>query len=229
MQRTIIRILAVLIIAIAGYIGYLYLSQPVLDTPPPVPPAPVETPVTPPAADTTDNDAVTVPEGDILVIEVAGQANGVIEILLNSEIAPEHAARLKALAASGAYDNVIFHRVIDGFMAQTGDVQFGLRDGSGNRQAGAGRSRMPNLAAEFSDQQFIKGVVGMARGQNRDSANSQFFIMFEEASHLNGAYTVVGRVISGMDVVDAIKRGGGSNGAVTDPDYMKTVRVKAAE
>ena len=118
----------------------------------------------------------------------------------------------------------MFHRVIDGFMAQTGDVQYG-KAGGDTSMAGMGGSDMPNLPAEFSDVGFDRGIVGMARAQDLDSANSQFFIMFAPGDFLNGQYTVVGKVISGMDVVDAIKRGEGGNGEVTEPDVMAKVTV----
>lgn len=160
-----------------------------------------------------------------LQIEVAGEANGVVTIDLLEDVAPQHVARITALAADGKYDGVVFHRVIDGFMAQTGDVEHG-RAGGDMRRAGTGGSDMPDLPAEFSDVPFEKGVVGMARAQNPNSANSQFFIMFDEAPFLNGQYTVVGRVTGGQDVVDAIKLGTGGNGAVVgEPDMMKTVTV----
>ena len=164
---------------------------------------------------------------DILIIEVAGEANGQVEIELMPDIAPQHVERIKTLASEGAYDNVVFHRVIDGFMAQTGDVQFGKRDGQVER-AGMGGSVYPDLPAEFSDIPFDRGVVGMARAQSPNSANSQFFIMFEPGSFLNGQYTVIGRVSAGLEVVDAIKKGDqAKNGLVTDPDYMKSVRLKS--
>lgn len=164
-------------------------------------------------------------EGARLVIEVAGEANGTVEILLRPDLAPEHVAQVTALAEAGAYDNVVFHRVIDGFMAQTGDVQFGKADGDTSR-AGMGGSDRPDLPAEFSDIAFVRGVVGMARAQDPNSANSQFFIMFDTASSLNGQYAVIGRVTSGMDVVDAIKRGRGPNGSVLgEPDVMTSVSV----
>ena len=132
---------------------------------------------------------------------------------------------IRTLANDGAYDNVVFHRVIDGFMAQTGDVQFGKATADISR-AGYGGSQLPDLPAEFSEVPYDRGIVGMARSQSPNSANSQFFIMFEPGYFLNGQYTVVGRVTSGMEVVDAIKRGRGSNGAVTDvPDVMTAVRV----
>ncbi|KAA0920752.1 peptidylprolyl isomerase [Aquicoccus porphyridii] len=160
-----------------------------------------------------------------LKIEVEGEANGVIEIDLAEDVAPGHVEQITALAEEGAYDGVVFHRVIEGFMAQTGDVQFGKMGGD-MRRAGTGKSERPNLSAEFSDVSFERGVVGMARSADPDSANSQFFIMFAPAPHLDGQYTVVGRVTSGMDVVDAIKRGDGRSGAVTgQPDMMKSVTV----
>jgi len=161
-----------------------------------------------------------------LEIDIAGEANGTVTIDLFEDVAPQHVERITALANQGAYDGVVFHRVIDGFMAQTGDVEFGKLDSGDMRSAGMGSSDMPDLAAEFSDQPFESGVVGMARSQSPDSANSQFFIMLAPAQHLNGQYTVVGKVTDGMDVVDAIKRGTGGNGAVTgQPDVMTDVRV----
>lgn len=164
--------------------------------------------------------------GPNLVIEVAGQANGKIVIDLLPDLAPKHVAQIEALAKSGAYDNVVFHRVIDGFMAQTGDVKFG-KAGGDTSMAGMGGSDMPNVSAEFSDTPFERGVVGMARSNDPDSANSQFFIMFAPADFLNGQYTVFGRVIEGMDVVDKIKRGDeANNGSVTEPDRMVKVTVE---
>jgi peptidylprolyl isomerase len=163
---------------------------------------------------------------NVLVIDVEGSVQGTVEIELLPDVAPQHVERIKALAREGAYDDVVFHRVIDGFMAQTGDVEFGKRAAAAEGRAGTGGSEMPDLPAEFSDRPFEKGTVGMARAMDPNSANSQFFIMFAPASHLNGQYTVVGQVISGQDVVDAIKRGDGANGEVTDPDWMARVRVK---
>jgi cyclophilin family peptidyl-prolyl cis-trans isomerase len=161
-----------------------------------------------------------------LQIEVAGEANGTVTIDLYEDIAPGHVEQITALAEEGAYDGVVFHRVIEGFMAQTGDVQFGKLGGGDMSRAGMGGSNRPDLAAEFSDQRFLRGVVGMARSQNPDSANSQFFIMFDAGEFLNGQYTVVGKVTEGMDVVDAIKRGRGNNGAVVgQPDVMEKVTV----
>ncbi len=159
-----------------------------------------------------------------LVIEGEG-ANGTVVLELFADVAPKHVEQITALAAEGQYDNVVFHRVIDGFMAQTGDVQFG-KLGADMRRAGTGGSDRPNLPAEFSDIPFDAGVVGMARAQDPNSANSQFFIMFDAGHFLNGDYTVVGRVVDGMEVVNAIKRGEGRNGAVIgQPDVMKTLRV----
>jgi len=156
-------------------------------------------------------------------IQVEGEANGTIVIDLFEEVAPQHAERITALAAEGAYDGVVFHRVIDGFMAQTGDVQFG-KLGMDMRMAGMGGSDLPDLPAEFSDKPFERGVVGMARAQDPNSANSQFFIMFAPGRFLDGQYTVVGEVTQGMDVVDAIKRGEGRNGEVFGkPDVMVKV------
>lgn len=161
-----------------------------------------------------------------LQIEIEGEANGTVTIDLFEDVAPGHVEQITALAEAGAYDGIVFHRVIEGFMAQTGDVQFGKLEGGDMRMAGTGSSDRPDLTAEFSDVPFERGVVGMARSQNPDSANSQFFIMFAPAHHLNGQYTVVGEVTDGMDVVDAIKRGTGPNGAVVGkPDAMTKVTV----
>ena len=160
-----------------------------------------------------------------LEIDVAGEANGTIVIHLRDDLAPNHVAQIVALAQAGAYDNVVFHRVIDGFMAQTGDVQYG-KAGGDMAMAGTGGSDMPDLGAEFSDEPFARGTVGMARAQSPDSANSQFFIMFAPGDFLNGQYTVVGEVTSGLEVLDAIKRGEGQSGSVAgEPDVMTAVRV----
>ena len=158
-------------------------------------------------------------------IQVAGQANGTISIDLFEDVAPQHAERIARLASEGAYDGVVFHRVIEGFMAQTGDVEYGKMGGKLS-YAGRGGSSYPNLPAEFSDVPYDRGVVGMARAQSPNSANSQFFIMFEPGYFLNGQYTVIGQVTQGMDVVDAIKLGKGRNGAVIgQPDAMMKVSV----
>ena len=164
--------------------------------------------------------------GPNLVIDIAGEANGRVVIDLFEDTAPKHVEQITALAEEGAYDGVVFHRVIEGFMAQTGDVEFGKMGGD-MRMAGRGASSRPDIPAEFSDIPYDRGIVGMARSQNPNSANSQFFIMFAEGHFLNGQYTVVGRVIDGMDVVDAIKRGTGANGAVIGaPDQMQDVSVE---
>ncbi len=163
--------------------------------------------------------------GPLLEILVSGAASGRIIVELMPDVAPGHVQQITALARQGAYDGVVFHRVIEGFMAQTGDVAFG-RAGGDLARAGSGGSDRPDLAAEFSDIDYDRGIVGMARSQSPDSANSQFFIMFAPAHALNGQYTVVGRVIEGMEVVDAIKRGRGPNGAVLgEPDQMERVTV----
>jgi peptidylprolyl isomerase len=163
--------------------------------------------------------------GPNLVIDIAGVANGQVVIDLLPDVAPKHVAQIVALAKSGAYDGVVFHRVMEGFMAQTGDVQYGKADGD-LAAAGTGSSDLPDIPAEFSDLSFERGIVGMARSQSPDSANSQFFIMFAPGTFLDGQYTVVGKVISGMEVVDAIKRGEGQNGEVSGPDVMTTVTVQ---
>jgi len=165
-------------------------------------------------------------KGPKLDIQVGGEANGTVVIQLLPEVAPNHVARIVELAKAGDYDGVAFHRVIDGFMAQTGDVQYG-KPGAKPGMAGRGGSDLPDLKAEFSDIPFVRGVVGMARAMDPDSANSQFFIMFGPAPSLDGQYTVVGKVISGMDVVDKIKRGTGANGMVEgEPDRMVKVTVE---
>ncbi|PQO23598.1 peptidylprolyl isomerase [Rhodobacteraceae bacterium WD3A24] len=163
--------------------------------------------------------------GPYLDIDVAGQAEGRIRVDLRPDLAPQHVERVITLAERGAYDGVVFHRVIDGFMAQTGDVEHGRADG-GLSRAGTGGSDLPDLPAEFSDAPFLRGTMGMARGRAPDSANSQFFLTFDAASHLDGSYTVVGQVVEGLDVLDAIRRGQGPNGAVERaPDVMEEVEV----
>jgi peptidylprolyl isomerase len=155
--------------------------------------------------------------------------DGDVTIALRPDLAPKHVAQIKALAREGAYDNVAFHRVIDGFMAQTGDVQYGdMNDGYDPMAAGMGSSDKPDLPAEFSKEPFKRGTVGMARAQDPNSANSQFFITFGDASFLDGQYTVVGEVEKGMKLVDKIKMGDQAHyGTVTDPDRMIKVRVAA--
>ncbi|MEM9061437.1 MAG: peptidylprolyl isomerase [Pseudomonadota bacterium] len=155
--------------------------------------------------------------------------NGTVKIEMLADVAPKHVAQITALAKRGEYDGVAFHRVIDGFMAQTGDVEHGkvADDGSVSTRAGTGGSDLGNIEAEFSSLPFDRGVVGMARAQSPNSANSQFFIMFEDGHFLNNNYTVWGRVVEGMELVDNIKRGAGGSGAVTDPDKMVKVTVSA--
>jgi peptidylprolyl isomerase len=155
-----------------------------------------------------------------LLIELKDGGQVVVEML--PDVAPKHVERIKALARAGEYDNVAFHRVIDGFMAQTGDVEHGdMEEEFSLRRAGTGGSSHPDLPAEFSKLPFDRGVVGMARSQNPNSGNSQFFIMFDEGHFLNGQYTVWGRVVSGMEHVDAITRGE----PPATPDRMVSVRV----
>ncbi|WP_025029452.1 peptidylprolyl isomerase [Nitratireductor aquibiodomus] len=153
--------------------------------------------------------------------------NGEVTIGLRPDLAPRHVEQVKALVEEGAYNNVAFHRVIDGFMAQTGDVQYGdVEDGFDARLVGTGGSEKPDLPAEFSEAAFARGTVGMARSQNPNSANSQFFIMFAPAEHLNGQYTVIGEVESGMELVDAIKKGDAAqNGMVQSPDKILDARM----
>ena len=160
--------------------------------------------------------------GPNLVIEVAGAANGSVVIDLLPDVAPQHVAQITALAKEGAYDNVVFHRVIDGFMAQTGDIQYG-KAGGDLSMAGMGGSDKPDIPAEFTNNlSFQRGVVGMARSNDPNSANSQFFITFGDASFLDGQYTIVGNVVSGMEVVDAIQRGE----PPATPDVMTKVTVQ---
>ena len=166
------------------------------------------------AADPENTMIITLKDGDVTVA-------------LRPDLAPGHVEQIKALVREGAYDNLAFHRVIDGFMAQTGDVEFGdMQDGYDPARAGTGGSSRPDLAAEFSSEPYTRGVVGMARSADPDSANSQFFIMLAANPHLNGQYTIVGNVESGMELVDTIKKSDDPNtGAVADPDRMLKVRI----
>lgn len=151
---------------------------------------------------------------NILVLETN---KGAVEIALRPDLAPQHVARIKELAREGFYDGVVFHRVIEGFMAQTGDPT----------GTGSGGSKLPDLKAEFTSTPYQRGTVGMARAQSPDSANSQFFIMFNRVSSLDGKYTVFGEVIDGMDVVDTIKKGSQSaNGQVSNPDKIVKAYIK---
>ena len=160
------------------------------------------------------------PENTILIDLKDGQV--VIELL--ADVAPQHCERMKALSRSGAYDNVIFHRVIEGFMAQSGDVEHGNTEENFSMQrAGTGGSDMPDLPAEFSKLPHDRGTLGAARSSNPNSANSQFFINFQDNHFLNGQYTVYGRVIAGMEFVDGIVRGE----PPANPDKMISVKVAA--
>ncbi len=158
-------------------------------------------------------------EGELPVVALETE-NGEILIQLRAELAPEHAERIVTLAGEGFYDDIVFHRVIDGFMAQTGDPT----------GTGTGGSDLPDLPAEFSEEPFVRGTVGMARSSNPNSANSQFFIVLADARHLDGQYTLIGEVIEGMDVVDQIKLGDAArNGLVEDPDHIVAMRVVDSE
>ncbi|MBT1154765.1 peptidylprolyl isomerase [Aminobacter anthyllidis] len=170
--------------------------------------------------------AIAAEPDNTMIITLKG---GDVTVALRPDLAPKHVAQIKTLVREGAYDNVAFHRVIGGFMAQTGDVEFGdMKDGYNAARAGMGGSKLPDIQAEFSNENFKRGVVGMARSQDPNSANSQFFIMFDTASSLDGQYTIVGDVESGMELVDAIKKGDAAdNGTVSDPDRMIKVRIAA--
>ena len=153
---------------------------------------------------------------------------GEVEIELYPEKAPNHVKRFKELSSSGKYDGVVFHRVIEGFMAQTGDVKFGnTKNPDFNLQlAGTGGSDLPNLKAEFSDIAHTRGILSAARSADPDSANSQFFICFESAPHLDRQYTAFGKVIKGMEFVDKIKKGDPNSGAVNTPDKIISLKLK---
>ena len=147
---------------------------------------------------------------------------GDVEIELFSDIAPNHVKRIKTLAKNKKYDGVVFHRVIDGFMVQTGDVKFGNSNSENYdlRLVGTGGSDLPDLKAEFSDIPHERGTLSMARSENPDSGNSQFFICLEESSHLDRQYTAFGKVTKGMEFIDKIKKGDGPNGSVSEPDKI---------
>ena len=154
--------------------------------------------------------------------------DGDVEIQLFPDVAPKHVERIQKLANDGLYDNVVFHRVIDGFMAQTGDVKFGnssSKDFDLSR-AGMGGSDLPDLKAEFNNMPHVKGTVSMARSSNPDSANSQFFICFDSAPHLDRQYSAFGKVVKGMEFIDKIKKGDPNSGAVSDPDIIISLRSK---
>ena len=159
------------------------------------------------------------------VANAKGEPKGRVIIELRPDLAPNHVARIKELAREGAYDGVVFHRVIEGFMAQGGDVQYGNTNSSSFSpgSAGMGGSKKPNLKQEFSTEPHVRGVCSMARSQNPDSANSQFFICFDDATFLDRQYTVWGKVTDGMDIVDGIKRGE----PVREPDKIAKLQVAA--
>ena len=151
--------------------------------------------------------------------------NGDVKIELFDDVAPNHVKRVKTLADSGKYDGVAFHRVIDGFMAQTGDVKFGNTKVDFNAQmVGTGGSEFPDLKAEFNNIPHQRGVLSMARSQSPDSANSQFFICFDSHPHLDRNYTAFGRVVSGMEFIDKIKKGAPGSGVVDKPDIIVSLR-----
>ena len=154
--------------------------------------------------------------------------DGVVELELYSDIAPNHVERFKDLAKKGLYDGVVFHRVIDGFMAQTGDVKFGNSNSKGFNLslAGTGGSDLPDLKSEFSDIPHERGVLSAARSADPNSANSQFFICFQPAPHLDRQYTVFGKVVRGMEFIDKIKKGEGPNGSVRSPDKIISLKLK---
>ena len=167
----------------------------------------------------------TLAEENIMILKLK---NGNVEIELYPKIAPNHVKRFKQLAEEGKYDGVVFHRVIDGFMAQTGDVKFGNSKSSDYNisLAGTGGSVLPDLKAEFSDTAHLRGTLSAARSANEDSANSQFFICFGPTPHLDRQYTVFGKVIQGMEFVDMIKKGDGQSGSVENPDKIISIKLK---
>tara|TARA_B110001450_G_scaffold248175_1_gene264033 strand:+ start:1159 stop:1713 length:555 start_codon:yes stop_codon:yes gene_type:complete len=166
----------------------------------------------------------TIAKENIMILKLK---DGDVKIELFNDVAPNHVKRIKELADAGKYNNVVFHRVIDGFMAQTGDVKFGNSSNEDYdlRRAGMGGSDLPDLKEEFNDLPHLRGTLSMARSQDPNSANSQFFICFKEASFLDRQYTVFGKVISGMEFVDKIKRGDeNNNGSVSDPDKIISLK-----
>ena len=162
-------------------------------------------------------------EEDIMILKIK---YGEVKIKLFSEIAPNHVKRFKELADTKRYDGVVFHRVIDGFMAQTGDVEYGnsTNDKYDLRRVGTGGSDLPNLKAEFSNIAHTRGILSMARSSDPNSANSQFFICFDDAPHLDRNYTAFGKVTEGMEYIDKIKKGEDTSGSVKDPDAIISLR-----
>jgi len=163
--------------------------------------------------------------GEIMIMKLK---DGEVELELYSDVAPNHVKRFKELAQNGSYDGVVFHRVIDGFMAQTGDVKFGNSNSKNFNLslAGTGGSDMPDLNSEFSDIPHDRGILSAARSADPNSANSQFFICFQPAPHLDRQYTVFGKVIKGMEFIDKIKKGDGPNGSVKNPDKIISLKLK---
>ena len=162
---------------------------------------------------------------EIMIMELK---DGIVELELYSDIAPNHVERFKDLAKKGLYDGVVFHRVIEGFMAQSGDVKFGNSNSKDFNLslAGTGGSDMPDLKSEFSDVPHDRGVLSAVRSADPNSANSQFFICFQPAPHLDRQYTVFGKVVKGMEFVDKIKKGEGPNGSVRSPDKIISLKLK---
>ncbi len=169
------------------------------------------------------NFSITNAKENIMILKLK---TGNVKIELFPDVAPNHVERIKELANSGKYDNVVFHRVIDGFMAQTGDVKFGNSSETNFnlQKAGMGGSDLPDLKAEFNDIPHERGTLSMARSSDPNSANSQFFICFDSAPHLDRQYTVFGKVIDGMDNIDKITKGDGPNGSVSNPDKIISFR-----
>ena len=169
----------------------------------------------------TSNKGVTMENKLIMKLKY-----GQVEIELFPEDAPNHVKRVLKLAKEGKYNGVAFHRVIEGFMAQTGDVKFGNINEFNQQMVGTGSSELPDLKAEFNNIPHERGTVSMARSANPDSANSQFFICFKSAPHLDRQYTVFGKVVSGMEYVDQIKKGEPGSGSVDKPDYIEKIEIK---
>ena len=167
----------------------------------------------------------TVAKENIMILKLK---DGDVKIELFEDVAPNHVKRIKELADSGQYDNVVFHRVIDGFMAQTGDVKYGNSNNPNFNlsMAGTGGSDLPNVKAEFTDIAHTRGIISAARSADPDSANSQFFICFEDSPHLDRQYSVFGKVIKGMEFIDKIKRGDPNSGAVSNPDKIISLKSK---
>ena len=170
-------------------------------------------------------NSVLTAENEIMILKLK---NGDVEIELYPEKAPNHVKRFKELASTGKYDGVVFHRVIEGFMAQTGDVKFGNSSSPDFNLslAGTGGSNLPNLKAEFTEIPHVRGTLSAARSADPDSANSQFFICFQSAPHLDRQYSVFGKVIKGMEFVDQIKKGDPNSGAVSNPDKIISLKSK---